>query len=108
MLTVQSLYNVYEKESILSSAILVDLFGMLNWPIEIRTNSVKFEKRVQLFSGLYKGLYLMGVPYQEIEIARKNNQLDEFIHKKYSFRSSGYYEEFCENQIIIGKTVYKL
>ena len=108
MLTVQSLYNMYEKGGELSSAILVDLFGILNWSDEIRTDLGEFEKRVQLFDGLYIGLYVLGVPYQEIENARKTNQLDAFIHKKYSCRSSGYYDEFCKNKIIIGKTVYKL
>lgn len=108
MLTVQSLYIVYEKGTMLSSAILVDLFGLLNWPDNIRTNPVKFEKQVQLLSGLYKGLYLSGVPYQEIEFARKHNKLDEFIHKKHIGMSSKYYDEFCEDKIIIGKTVYKL
>jgi len=103
MKSAQSLYNIYANGGQFTPAILVDLFGLLNWPQECREDSL-FQKRVQLFDGLYKGLYMMDVPVREIEAARKENRLDALIHQKYKGRSSGYYEEFCREKIMIGRT----
>ena len=106
MLTIQRLYNMYagEDTGTLTPAILMDLFGMMNWPDEIRKNREEFDKRTQLMDGLFKGLYLMDVSVNEIEQSRKKNKLDRLIHSKYKQRSSGYYKQFCDQNITIGPT----
>lgn len=57
-----------------------------------------------MFLGLYKGLYMMNVSYQEIYRCFLENRLDELIHIKYSLEKNIYYEKFCEKNIKIGKT----
>lgn len=32
------------------------------------------------------------------------NRLDELIHKKSKFQSSGYYKEFCDKKVVVGNT----
>jgi hypothetical protein len=104
MLTALALYNMYENGGKLSQAMLVDLFGVMNWPHDIRNNEEAFHQRLILFDGLFKGLYLMKVPVREIESHRRANTLDELIHAKYKGRQSGYYKQFCEQGIVIGRT----
>jgi len=57
-----------------------------------------------LIYSVYKGMYLMDVSEAAFHEHFLKNKLDEFIHKAYSKRSSGYYREFVNKNIKIGKT----
>lgn len=98
----KALYNYFEQRGQLSNSIIVDLFGYSNWTQEMLDET---EEYISLFIGLYKGLYLMDVTHQEINRYYSNGKLDELIHMKYSIGRSGYYKEFCDKNIIIGKTI---
>lgn len=101
----KALYNYFEQRGQLSNNIIVDLFGYLNWTQKMLNET---EECIILFVGLYKGLYLMDVTHQEIHRYYLNGKLDELIHNKYSIRRSKYYKEFCDKNIIIGKTIMDL
>ena len=102
MRTVQELYTVYEHGGEFSNAIIFDLFGLNNWPKDL--NQEASSKRLTLFDGIYKGLYLMNVPAKIIETHRRANKLDDLIHDKYKGRESEYYKKFCEQKVVIGPT----
>ena len=106
MLTAQALYDMYEHGGQCSNAIIYDLFGINNWPKEIHANQARFNQRLLMFDGLYKGLYLMKVPAKAIEAHRRANKLDVLIHEMYKGRESDYYKQFCKEGIAIGPTHY--
>lgn len=97
--TVDILYNsVLDGTSIDHPAVIVDYFGG-NFNDEI----------FGIIYGLYEGLIkFKGVTKKLLYDCFINNQLDELIHKKYTIKKSGYYKEFCEKNIKIGKTRYNL
>ena len=66
-----------------------------------------FSETAPLIYGVYKGMYLMGINENAFHEHFLKNNLDEFIHKAYSKRSSGYYREFVSKDIKIGKTFYE-
>jgi transposase len=102
MTMVKSLYDYFEgTEKELQFSVIADLFGYINWTKEM--NETK-DDTIAMFLGLYKGLYMMNVSYQEIYRCFLENRLDELIHNKYSLEKSTYYEKFCEKNIKIGKT----
>lgn len=80
-----------------------DLFGVYNWGINIE-NKKEWDDNICMFYGLYKGLYLYDVSAKEIYRCYLTNKLDELIHTTYSLQKSGYYKDFCEKNIKIGKT----
>ena len=102
MKTADALYQIYKNGGQITSAIAVDLFGMMNWPTHLDNTS--FNNRLTLMDGIYKGLYLMNVPASEIEKHRRENTLDTLIHTKYKGHSSGYYTTFCDQKTVIGPT----
>jgi hypothetical protein len=66
-------------------------------------NYLDDKKKVIIF-GVYQGIIkYMNVNVAELVEACCQNKLNEFIHNKYSKRSSGYYRQFCEMNIIIEK-----
>ena len=101
MISSKALYSYFEGNESLHPVIIGDLFGYLNWSIQMRENR---DDTLSMFLGLFKGLYLMGVTYKEIYRYFLKNKLDELIHIKYSINPSIYYIEFCEKQIKIGNT----
>ena len=101
MFTAEALYESFAKGGQTGPAILVDLFGYQNWTTLMKQNR---NETLCLFFGLYKGLFLREVPWQEIQEAFYENKLDELIHSKYAECSSGYYQEFCDKNIQIGPT----
>mgnify|MGYP006190555155 CR=1 FL=1 len=101
MTSSNALYSYCEGNGGLHPSIICDLFGYLNWSKQMRENR---DDTMEMFLGLFKGLYLMNVPYDEIHRCFLKNRLDELINTKYSINSSDYYREFCEKQIIIGNT----
>ena len=101
MISSKALYSYFEGNGSLHPAIICDLFGALNWTKQMKENR---NDTLGMFLGLYKGLYIMDVPYKEIYRCFLKNKLDELIHIKYSINKSDYYREFYEKQIKIGNT----
>lgn len=101
MTTSTALYSYFEGNGGLHPSIISDLFGYLNWSKQMRENR---DDTLEMFLGLFKGLYLMDVTYKEIHRCYLKNKLDELINTKYSINKSDYYREFCEKQIKIGNT----
>jgi hypothetical protein len=98
----KQLYNLFEgKPGKITKDMLIYLFGYYNWTDDMKKN---YDDTHSLFQGLYKGLYLLNIPYTEIDRCMDLNMLDEMFHIKYSIRSSGYYRNFCKKNIKIGKT----
>ena len=95
---------MYAADGELTSAILVDLFGVCNWPTHVKATAESFTDRVNTLNGLYQGLWIMNIPWETIESHRKANTLDHLIDSSYSNRSSAYYREYKEHGIKIGKT----
>ena len=108
MSTAKSLYNIYNNGGYISNGILHDLFGINNWPDDVRNNKNKLLDTITMYDGLYKGLWLMEVSVTEIENAQKKNELDKLIITKYTCSSSIYFNEYCTTDCKIGKTFYKL
>lgn len=103
--TIDSLYSLFEDNNAeLSTGILVDYFGMGNWT-QITSND-DFHDRIDLFTGLYNGLYIMNVSKKEIESHFKSNSLDTLMDSKYTNRQSGYYNKYKKDNIQIGHTFY--
>jgi len=103
--TIDSLYSLFENNNTeLSTGILVDYFGISNWT-QIRIDTDFYEK-IDLFMGLYKGLYLMNVSKNEIESHFKTNSLDALMDNKYTNKRSGYYDTYKKDNIKIGHTFY--
>ena len=109
MKTANALYECYEQGGCMTPAMMMDLCGVLNWPAHIRNDSLLRLERMQLFDGLYRGLWLMNVPWEEIELHRAGNSLDTLIHSTYlaSGKHSGYYADYCSQHVTIGDTHYK-
>ena len=61
---------------------------------------------LDLILAVYKGLYIMDVSHTELHRCFQRNKLDELIHTKYSLRKSGYYKDFCKENIVIGQTYF--
>lgn len=101
MTSPKALYDYFEKNEKLHPSIICDLFGYVNWSIQMKENK---EDTLDMFLGLFKGLYYMDVSYKEIYRCFLKNKLDDLIHIKYSINKSDYYREFCEKQIKIGNT----
>lgn len=101
MLTAQALYDMYKNGGQISPAMAFDLFGINNWP---RLDEDTFHQRISIMDGLYKGLYLLNIPYLTIEKHRKSNTLDNLIHETYKKNPSGYYQQFCDLKMEIGRT----
>tara|TARA_Y100000591_G_scaffold280966_1_gene260471 strand:+ start:485 stop:1399 length:915 start_codon:yes stop_codon:yes gene_type:complete len=92
------------------NAYALDLFGVLNWGPNYK-NKEEIDDNINMFYGLYKGLYNYGVSAKEIYRCYLSNRLDELIHTKYSLPwlepgvwASGYYKKFCEKNLVIGET----
>lgn len=107
----QSLFKYFDGKDDLCRYIVVDLFGMNNWNKHMLENEYR---TIEMFLGIYRGLYKMKVSAEEIFRCFKENRLDELIHIKYSFYSYphllecyDYYKEFVDNQYSIGNTYYK-
>jgi hypothetical protein len=100
-----ALYDIFENNGELVPSIMFDLFGFVNWTKEMIQNQ---NETITMFLGLYKGLYLMEVSYQEVERCFIRNKLDDLIHIKYSIHYNNYYSTFCEKKIKIGNTYYNL
>lgn len=103
MKTAEYLYNYFEGKESFSNAILADLFGFFNWTKKMEKDS---NNTIGMFLGVYKGLYLMDIPWQEIHRCFLNNKLDDLIHIKYSLISNSYYKKFSESKIKIGNTFF--
>lgn len=73
--------------------LIADYFGLHN---------KKYESTLM---GIYQGLFKYGTTEEVIEQAAKCGKLDELIHKVYKNRETGYYKEFCDNNIVIGRTL---
>jgi hypothetical protein len=101
MTSPKALYDYFEKNEKLHPSIICDLFGYVNWSIQMKENK---EDTLDMFLALFKGLYYMDVSYKEIYRCFLKNKLDDLIHIKYSINKSDYYREFCEKQIKIGNT----
>ena len=97
----KALYDHFDGNASLHPAILTDLCGYINW-----TSSMKNRRNdtLDLILSVYKGLYLMDVTHNEVHRCFQQNKLDELIHTKYSLRKSGYYKDFCKENIVIGQT----
>ncbi len=110
MTSAEALYEQIFNDELgsINPSIIFDLFGYANWNTELNSNKDIFNETINLFLGVYKGLYLMGVTTEEINRCFQENKLDDLIHVKYSITQSGYYREFCEKKIIIGKTYHML
>jgi hypothetical protein len=106
MTTSASLYNIFNNGGYITNGILHDLFGITNWPQEVRNNENKLKETITMYQGIYKGLWLMEVSINEIENAQKKNELDKLIITKYKGRSSIYFDEYCKTNCKIGKTFY--
>lgn len=103
--TIDSLYSLFETNNAeLSTGILTDYFGISNWT-QI-TSDDDFHENINLFMGLYKGLYIMNVSKDEIESNFKNNSLDALMDNKYTNQRSGYYNRYKKENIKIGHTFY--
>lgn len=105
-----ALYRYFEEDGqggYAYEAFHCDLFGILNWISDCK-NKDEMEENINMFYGLYKGLYLMGVSAKEIYRCYLKNRLDDLIHIKYSIYKSGYYKEFCEKELKIGNTFLNL
>jgi len=104
MLSVKYLYEFFEGNTeLLNPCIVWDLFGYKNWTKDMKLKENR-DDTLDMFLGLFKGLYIMDVTYKEIYRCFIENKLDDLIHIKYSINKSDYYREFCEKQIKIGKT----
>lgn len=101
MTSSKALYDYYEQKGEINPSIMFDLFGYVNWTVNMLENKSDI---LSMFLGLYKGLYIMGVSYKEIYRCFLKNKLDDLIHIKYSIHKSGYYRDFCEKEIKIGNT----
>jgi len=115
--TAELLYDHFDgKGAPIGFPIVITLFGYVNWTEDMQEN---IDDTLVLFSGIFKGLYLMDVSSNEIHNAFLENKLDDLIHTKYkSYNSkilsynpkskrryaSNYYRDFCEKKITIGKT----
>jgi hypothetical protein len=103
--TIDSLYSLFENNNAeLSTGILVDYFGISNWT-QITTDT-DFHEKINLFMGLYKGLYIMNISKNEIESHFKSNSLDALMDNKYTNQQSGYYNTYKKENIKIGHTFY--
>ena len=103
--TIDSLYSLFENNNAqLSNGILADYFGIYNW--KNITSDNDFQENIDLFIGLYKGLYIMNVSKNEIESHFKGNLLDTLMDNKYTNQESYYYNIYKKNNIRIGQTFY--
>ena len=93
--TIDLLFDAIYKDTIIIEPVLHDYFGIEN------------DNYYGIIYGIYKGLIMYkGVSKQLIENCFFTNRLDELIHKKYTYHKSGYYENFCKNNIKIGNTYF--
>jgi hypothetical protein len=67
------------------------------------TNDKKLtEKYIGITFGVYQGMIkFLKICAVDLMDHYLNNTLDELIHNKYKSNSSGYYEQFVENKIIL-------
>jgi hypothetical protein len=102
MTSSKALYDyLMEEGKAVHPAIIFDLFGYVNW-----TDGMKetLNDTINMFLGLYNGLIFMDVSHEELHNCFLQNNLDTFMHTKYSCNQSDYYREFCANKIKIGNT----
>lgn len=79
----------------ISMSALCDYFGYEN---------MMDQEKYTIILGLYKGLFLLGIPKETVEQAFLSNSLDQLIHNSYKEKSSDYYKMFCQKNMSIGKT----
>lgn len=95
--TIDLLFDAISKDTSIIAPVFADYFGVEN------------DNHYGIIYGIYKGLIkYKGVSKQLIENCFLTNRLDELIHKKYTYHKSGYYEDFCKNNIKIGNTYFNL
>lgn len=93
--TIDSLFNACFNDDInsITNGVIYDYFGIHN------------NNYITIIFGLYVGLIkIKQISKELIENCFYTNRLDELIHKKYKNWKSQYYNIFCNNNIIIGKT----
>lgn len=113
-----SLYShLFEKRQKLTIAVIYDLFGFQNWTSEMKNNE---QETLDIFTEVYRGLFMMGVTTEQIMKAFRNDELDNLIHTEYNksktfeynsgmdgpiklASKTGYYKRFCKKNIKIGK-----
>ena len=67
-------------------------------------NSKFTDEEIGIVFGIYQGLVkYRGVDEQLLHKWFMANRLDELIHKKYNYKSSGYYELFKQKNLQIGR-----
>jgi hypothetical protein len=95
--TIDSLEECCLANVIPSIPVLADYFGLDN---------LSNEDNTCIILGLYiKMLNIWNIKKDIIEKAFKNNELDKLIHETYNKHGkTGYYQNFCNNNIKIGKT----
>ena len=90
---------------ILTTSIVNDLLP----PVELETylfDKKRTDKQKGIIIGIFKGLlyFNKGVSKSLFENCLYTNRLDELIHKKYTFKKSGYYNSYQNERIVIGHT----
>lgn len=65
---------------------LVDYFGSAAFD----------ESKDVIVLGVYRGLVMKGIKSNLLHNCLVTRRLNELIHKKYTFRKSGYYRKFCD------------
>jgi len=77
--------------------VIADYFG-----IENASNIENLSTILGLYQGMIK---IKGMNKDIVENAYKKNKLDKLIHDSYRiYGTSGHYRDFCDKNIIIGKT----
>ena len=95
--TIDTLFNAVLKDDVeLTNGTINDYFGYSN---------ICNPANLQIIYGIYSGLIkTKGVTKAMFENCFFTNRLDELIHTKSKYHKSGYYMQFCSNNITIGKT----
>lgn len=95
--TIDGLFDAIKCDDMtLSRGVLNDYFGQAN---------IQDHSKIKVIYGLYSGMIkIKGVSKEVFENCFFTNRLDALIHKMATYHKSGYYLQFCVQQITIGST----
>lgn len=89
----KKLYDYFDvdENAVIDASIIHDLFGFFNWTPDMKADECN---TISMFIGLYKGLYLMDVTWNEIHRCYSSASLELLLTIKYSQLRNKYYNEY--------------
>jgi len=93
----KGVYN-WDNFTYIPTTVLHDFFGKTN---------IENDDNINIIFGIYIDLIKSkGISVNLLNKCFLSNRLDELIHKKFTYHTSGYYDLFKKNNLVIGKTFY--